>query len=115
MNPISDLVQYIISDVPTEVRRVHEMDILRAYWIRLIEKGVNAEEFTWERCIELYKNGLDRWLWLYPLLAFYKYVPEYFHSQIDGFLQDHSPDATSFPIISVVEIFDQIIPYPKEQ
>lgn len=82
------------------------MDILKAYWTRLVEKGVNAEEFTFERCVELYKISLDRWLWLFPLLAFFNYVPKYFHDQIDGFLQDHSPDATSFPIISVVEVFD---------
>ena len=39
-NPISDLGQYIISDVEPEVRRANEHEVLTAYWSKLIASGV---------------------------------------------------------------------------
>lgn len=94
-DPISDLVQYIISDIETPVRREHEWDILKAYWTRLTSRGVSEEEFPWERCVELYKTGIDRWVWFYPILLLWNFRKEYLHDSIKAFLDDHQPGVES--------------------
>jgi len=91
------------------------MDVLKAYWEKLTTSGVSPQDYTFEQCVAHYKAGLDRWLWLFPLLATFNYNTKYFHDKIDSFLEDHSPDATSFPIVSVVEIFDSLIPHPEQK
>lgn len=92
-DPISDLVQYIISDVEISVRKEHEFEILKSYWTKLTSNGVSKDEFTWENCLELYKSGIDRWLWFFPILACWGYRKKYFHDSILSFLEDHMPDA----------------------
>ena len=106
-NPMSDLVQYIISDVQTDVRRKGEDRILKAYWNRLISSGVDPNEYSYSQCWESYKQeGLDRWVWFFPMLAYFGYNADFFHDQIDGFLQDHKPNVDDFVLLYGVELVE---------
>ena len=109
-DPISDLVQYIISDVESSVRKEHEMDVLKAYWDKLIKCGVSQEEFPWDKCVQLYKTGIDRWLWFFPILSCWGYRSQYFHDQIKAFLEDHDPQSEVLTYRGLFAIHDALIP-----
>ena len=81
-DPFSDLVQYVISDIPPHQRHCYEMKVLEAYWTRLTSTGVDAAEFPFTRCVELYKTAIDRWLWTFPIMAMFDYKPVYVHAEI---------------------------------
>ena len=107
-NPISDLGQYIISDVEPEVRRANEHEVLTAYWNKLIASGVDASEYTFSECWESYKqDALDRFVWFYPILHYFNYNPKFFHDNIDTFLEDHKVDPNEFVLVNGVEIVEE--------
>ena len=107
-NPLSDLGQYIISDVESEVRRQHEHEVLTAYWNKLTSSGVDPEEYTFSQCWESYKNdSLDRFVWFYPILHYFDYNPKFFHDNIDTFLEDHDIDADEFVLVNGVEMVEE--------
>ena len=66
-DPMSELVQYTISDIETSVRREHEQDVLRVYWETLTDNGVDKDEFPFERLIQLYKTSLDRYIAMFAV------------------------------------------------
>ena len=107
-NPISDLGQYIISDVESEVRRLHEHEVLKAYWTKLTSFGVDPKEYPFSQCWESYKqDSLDRFVWFYPILHYFDYNPQFFHDNIDTFLEDHNIVAKDFVLVNGVEIVEE--------
>ena len=104
-NPMCDLGQYVISDVETEVRRIHEEEVLRAYWDKLTSSGVDPNEYPFTQCWESYKqDGLDRFVWFFPVLSYFGWAPKFFHDQIDGFLKDHNVNAEEFVLTFGIEM-----------
>ena len=108
-DPMSDLCQFILSDVDADTRRAHERSVLRAYWDRLVACGVDATAFSWETCWAQYRSGIDRWLWFIPVLLLWKYRPQYFADQIDAWLSDHEPRAF-VPMRWCVDVRDSLVP-----
>jgi len=151
-DPFSDLLQYTLSDVSIETRRKHEQDVLKAYWKRLtavmqstssssssktklttegVGEGKSAQisslvsQLTFERVVELYKSGLDRWLYFLPMMAFFdgctkqakakaekekkgSWSPPsrtvYFHDAIKAFVEDHCKDTDYFVLRGACEV-----------
>eukprot|EP00873_Tetraselmis_striata_P000930 jgi/Tetstr1/421194/TSEL_001100.t1 len=100
--PLTDLGQMMISDVRPEVWRSHGQELLHGYWRALVDGGVDARAFPFERCCELYETaGVQKWLWLFPIMA--KFVPPaslvFFQSQLEAFIADHG-DHPSYQIHS---------------
>ena len=110
-NPISDLGQYVISDVETDVRRTYEKEVLYAYWTKLttVPGGkVDPAEYPFSQCWESYKkDALDRFIWFFPMLAYMNWNSKFFHDQIDGFLVDHQVDVDEFVLVYGTEMFEK--------
>ena len=107
-NPICDLGQYVISDVETDARRGNEEEVLRAYWNKLTSCGVDPEKYPFSECWDSYKkDGLDRFVWFFPVLLYFGFDPQFFHDQIDGFLADHEVDGDEFVLVYGVEIIEE--------
>ncbi len=140
-DPISDLTQYVLSDISTSTRRKHEQSILKAYWNRLttvdskLGGGKGAISLSFQQFMELYKSGIDRWVWFFPFMAYFDGCskkskrdadekkthwspPErtvYFHDSINAFLEDHCSNVERFVMRGVCEIFgDAFIPKDEE-
>ena len=118
-DPFSDLVQYVITDIPINERRKYEMQVLQAYWTRLTSKRnktghlcVDPAEFPFTRCVELYKTAIDRWLWLFPVLgAMFEYKPVFFYRQIQAFIEDHCAEVDFIQMRSVTEMHEHVGTY----
>ena len=107
-NPICDLGLYILSDVGTDVRRGNEEEILKAYWNKLTSCGVDPDKYPFSKCWESYKkDGLDRFIWVFPILAYFNYNAQFFHDQIDGFLADHEVNVDDFVLVNGAEIVEE--------
>ena len=89
----ADLAQTLISDVKPAIFREHSRALVRAYWERLVSKGVSAEAYPFETCWEGFCGGVERWLWMLPLLAVWPGLPDkavmYFHDQVLAFIEAH--------------------------
>ena len=107
-NPVSDLGQYIISDVEPEVRQKNEREILTAYWNKLISAGVDASEYPFSKFWDSYiHDSLERFVWFYPILHYFNYNPQFFHDNIDTFLKDHEIDADDFVLVNGIEMVEK--------
>jgi hypothetical protein len=108
--PTADLGQLMISDVAPALRKSCEEQVVHAYWSRLVQCGVDANEYPFVQCWREYgRSGAERWCWLLPVLASYHYAPmtQYFHDQMLAFVQDHkrwevTPDGRPFFTLSAV-------------
>ena len=94
-HPMTDVAQFAISDLKTDVRRQHEQAMLLHYWDTLRELGV--DNYSFERCQADYgSRSLERWLLMF---AFLSGLPlpvmamQYFHDQLAGFLEDYPQPA----------------------
>lgn len=92
-----DLAQFFISHVSSETRRICELKLLREYYEALNETITN-DRFSWEDCKRDYSHGgAERWIWLLPLLA--EMCPDkmvqFFHDQLQQFLEDHNLNASN--------------------
>jgi thiamine kinase-like enzyme len=99
---MTEIGQLMISDIKPEVRRCHESSLLRLYWSKLVECGVNSKDFTFDDCLAIYKRRpVEKWLWVFPLLYKLK-VPAkgmlYFQKQILEFISDHKIDDYDYTI-----------------
>ena len=118
-DPFSDLVQYVITDIPINERRKYEMQVLQAYWARLTSKRnktghlcVDPAEFPFTRCVELYKTAIDRWLWLFPVIgAMFEYKPVFYFRQIHAFIEDHCAELDFIQMRSVTEMHEHVGTY----
>jgi aminoglycoside phosphotransferase (APT) family kinase protein len=52
-DPMSEIVQYVISNIETSHRREHEMEMLKFYHDQLVKGGVT--DFSFEDCVKGYK------------------------------------------------------------
>ena len=92
-----DLAQFFISHVSSEARRICELKLLREYYEALNET-IKSDKFSWEDCKRDYSHGgAERWIWLLPLLA--EMCPDkmvqFFHDQLQHFLEDHNLNASN--------------------
>ena len=110
-DPVSDLAQYVISDVDTNTRRLHELDILKAYWNCLISEGVNTKEYPFSCCLESYKkDGISRWILMLPMMAYWNVNLSFFNEQVNSFIGNHNPDAEYIVIQSVYQLHENVVP-----
>eukprot|EP00951_Prasinocladus_malaysianus_P029488 scaffold272735_cov41-Prasinocladus_malaysianus.AAC.1 len=104
--PLTELGQMMISDVPPEVWRKHDMDLVREYWEGLVSQGVDPNEFTFDRCWERYTvGGVQKWIWLYGIMGLF-FPPntlKFFADQLLAFIEDHG-DLPSYEIHSTAFI-----------
>ena len=91
--PTTELGQTIISDVRPEVWQGHDKELVKAYWERLVENGVDAEAYPFEVCWDHYCRGAaERWLWMLPILGGFglpAFALQYFHDQVQAFIEEH--------------------------
>ncbi|EDQ90883.1 uncharacterized protein MONBRDRAFT_31737 [Monosiga brevicollis MX1] len=106
-HPMTDIGQFMISDVTVPVRRQHEKAWVRHYWEQLCANGV--QDYTWEQCWQDYRErSLERWILMLVLLVGMPLPPvakQYFHDQVAAFAQDHAADVQSIllgPTISIL-------------
>ncbi|KAL0244249.1 hypothetical protein GEMRC1_008334 [Eukaryota sp. GEM-RC1] len=93
--PFSDLSQWMISHVDPELRRRIERTVVRNYYDKLVENGVDVPSF--EQCFQYYiVGGIERWLQMLIIMGhFYRLggLPEYglqfFYDQVEAFVSDH--------------------------
>jgi len=95
-----DLAQYIISHVSSETRRLCELRLLREYYDALLASNetITNDTFSWDDCVRDYSHGgAERWIWLLPLLAEMcsDQMTQFFHDQLQHFLEDHRIDGTN--------------------
>ena len=106
--PTADLGQMMISDVPADLRRAHEKDLLKAYWERLTGKGgVSAAAYPFDACWEAYGvYAVERWIWFLCVLAGMELphaAQQYFHDQVWAFICDRGgAERRSYVIKSLV-------------
>jgi aminoglycoside/choline kinase family phosphotransferase len=103
--PFTELAQFLVSHASIELRRKHELQLVRAHYERL---AVPAATFPFSDCWERYKaGGLERWLQLLVLLAVFGLdkthgLPEsgvqWFHDQVAAFAEDHA-DSCKRPLM----------------
>jgi len=91
--PFTDLAQFMISHVTTELRREHELRIFTAYYNRLVERGVSPKTFPIEACWARYKaGGIEKWTSMLIIMASFN-LPDaaiqWFHDQVHDFIEDH--------------------------
>eukprot|EP00045_Choanoeca_perplexa_P018552 m.293078 g.293078 ORF g.293078 m.293078 type:complete len:441 (+) comp18365_c0_seq1:132-1454(+) len=94
-HPLTDVGQFAISDLATDVRRRHEQAMLKHYWTTLC--GLGIDNYSFEQCQRDYgRRSLERWLLMF---AFLSGLPlpvtamQYFHDQLVGFIEDYPPPA----------------------
>ena len=91
--PLTELGQFMISDVKPDFRRKHEKSLVRKYWKVLTANGVSAEAYPFEKCWNAYVTGcVQRWIYMFVLLAnlgLPKEALQYFHDQLLSFIEDH--------------------------
>ncbi len=105
----TDLAQMIISDVRMAVFRPHAQRLVRAYWDRLVQRGVNAREYSFEQCWKAFvRGGAERWAWMLCLLLAYPGLPaaagQYFHDQVLAWLEEYQvyPCVSMKPVVCIV-------------
>eukprot|EP01133_Synstelium_polycarpum_P008359 gene8359-9817_t len=107
--PFTELSQFMISNVPTDIRRSYELNLFRIYWERLVELGVSTEHYQFDACYERYiLGGIERWIQMFTLMgaALPTNAVEYFHNQVADFILDHieSVDQEKLVIITSYNI-----------
>lgn len=94
-----DVGQYVISHMSPPTRRECEEPLMRLYYSQLVSYGtVSTEEYPWEKCWgEYVAGGTERWVWLLALLSQMCPDPmvQYFHDQVEAFVQDHNVTAAT--------------------
>lgn len=89
----TDLAQMMISNVRSELFLRHGRSLVKKYWDRLIELGVDDQTYTFQQCWEAYcRGGCERWIWLFAVLAGSGYSPrmvQHFHDQLLAFIKGH--------------------------
>lgn len=97
-----DLGQYILSNMDPSERRECEEQLIRNYYLKLVDE-LGVPNLSWEECWSEYKiGGLERWLWF---LVYFCAQPamtkwaQFFHNQIREFVHDHkiSPEEITQP------------------
>jgi hypothetical protein len=106
--PMTDLGQMLISDIPRAITKEHSKELVRAYWNTLISSGVSEAEYPWKNCWNAFcRGGAERWCWIFCFLADFPLPPtaiQYFHDQLLGFIQDHCPTETHFHFKTLVAL-----------
>eukprot|EP01133_Synstelium_polycarpum_P008358 gene8358-9816_t len=102
--PFTELSQFMISNVPTDIRRSYELNLFRIYWERLVELGVSTEYFQFDICYERYiLGGIERWIQLFALMG--ASIPpnavQYFHDQIADFILDHIESVDQEKLVTI--------------
>jgi hypothetical protein len=92
--PTADLGQTMISDVKPAVWREHDRRLVKMYWDRLVQNGVDASKFPFETCWKGYEvGGVQKWIWMFAFMSGFDKVPpvavQYFHDQLLSFIEDH--------------------------
>lgn len=105
--PTCDLAQMVISDCRPDAFRGRTRAWVRAYWDRLVELGVRAEDYPFERCYASFcVSGVGRWVWVLAVCAALPGVPDdrfqYFCDQLIAFVREHCPGREWFEVKSVV-------------
>lgn len=95
----TDIGQCMISDLRSKLFRAHGERLLRAYWSRLVERGVG--DYDWPTCRrEWIATTIRRWIFYDCLLCgFGEALPaaltQYFVDQLDAFIDEFGDyDAT---------------------
>ncbi|KAF0978157.1 hypothetical protein FDP41_002672 [Naegleria fowleri] len=93
-NPVTDLAQTLISDVNPDIVAKHSKRLLRVYYDELIRCGADLTDFSFEDCWNCFcKNGPERWIWLFSVLASLSFIPEkavkYWHDHLLSFIESH--------------------------
>jgi len=86
-----DLGQYVISNMNPAERKVCEKELVEAYFEELKRQN-RAIGCSWEYCWQEYKvGGVERWLWflVYFVGNGMSEWAQYFHNQIEAFMNDH--------------------------
>lgn len=99
-NGPQELGQFVCSHMTPEFRRESWEKLLRGYYKKLIEYGVNAEEYSWENCLNDYiQGGAGRWAWFCAYFATSMPAPlaKFFNEQFVAFCQDHGITAENVP------------------
>lgn len=108
--PTTDLAQTMISDVNPAVWREHGKDLLRAYWEKLVEGGVDATSYTFEQCCASYeRGGVERWIWILSVMVAMPLPPaalQFFHDKLLAFIEDHG-DHEFYILKPVVQLMPQ--------
>ena len=97
--PVTDLAQTVISDVPKELFNQVE-DCLRAYHVRLRELGV--EDYSWkECCCRFGESGMERWIWVLGVMSSLFDITttglgQYFIDQMNAFRLEFCPSQEYF-------------------
>ena len=103
------LSQFLISNTTIEMRRQHERRLVELYWNRLVKQGVDGKKYTLEMCWDRYvRGGIERWLQMCALLwdacvdgKLPPFGAQWFHDQLDAFIQDHAQDGVVYPLASI--------------
>jgi len=86
-----DLGQYVISNMNPAERKVCEKELVDAYFEELKRQNQSIG-CSWDYCWQEYKvGGVERWLWflVYFVGNGMSEWAQYFHNQIEAFMNDH--------------------------
>jgi hypothetical protein len=115
-DPYTEIAQFMISNASIELRRKHERELLRKYYQKLVDLGIDSKIFTFDDAWERYvAGGTERWLQHLMIIAMlhFKY-PEaikkvhlrWYHDQVFAFLDDHLKSCRR-PIILLTRYFPE--------
>eukprot|EP01040_Poterioochromonas_malhamensis_P010357 gene10357-11267_t len=102
-SPAQDITHYFITYVPSDIRRVHEKELLQYYYSELTTSPTSIpSDYSYDQFYEEYRrHGIERWIWLYVAMWFFcsEELGRYYHDQLLSFIVDHNvtPDLLSMP------------------
>ncbi|KAG2386384.1 hypothetical protein C9374_002830 [Naegleria lovaniensis] len=104
-NPVTDLAQTLISDVKPEIVAQNSKHLLKTYYDELERCGADLSDFSFEACWNCFcKNGPERWIWLFSVLASLSFIPEiavkYWHDNLLSFIESHG----DYPVYNLKSI-----------
>lgn len=103
--PMTDLGQMVISDVPPAAFRGRTRGWVAAYWRHLEAAGGGtgySEERAWA---DFCRAAPERWVWIVALMCGMPLPPQmlqYFHDQLLAFIDEHCPERAHFDIGTLV-------------
>ena len=105
-NPLHDLAQLLISDVPPDFVRQHALELIVAYHGALGDVGVGVEQCWWW----LLEGGGSKWVHLLSLMASMRNVSDaqvaWFADNLLAWMEladEHLPGASQFPVGMLVK------------
>jgi len=99
-NGAGEIGQFMISHVSSELRRKHEVALVRQYYESLIAAGVSRNDYTFEQVYHDYVHGaVGRWLWFLAWMAdaMPTSVLVFFGKQVYDFIVDNNLTLESVP------------------